>query len=894
MATEMRFPVEIDDGDAIKRLNNLQKEIRNLKAQAKKANDSVSRIKEKSEKADADVAKQKADIQKTEAQREPIVEQLKNAKDEAIQAYNRVEELKDALAESKERMSNTLGASDPRYSNELEIQKQIQAELAKQEKVMQAKEREAQRLEAADQRLVGKLEAQTEKLKETEDKAKGLKDELADAEKTAADFQNQIEEAEADAEKLKEEITALSRVKAFKGKVSSTFGKITSGIKSLFSKGKGIGDAAKQAGSGFGSSLKKVLAFGFGIRTLFALFNRLRSYISDAVQEFAKSDTETQGTIDALKSSLTGLKASWGAAFAPILNAVAPILQRLIAMLNTAAQAVAQFMAVLTGRGSFKKAVDSTGQLSDNLGGAAGNAKEAKKQLMGIDTLTVAQDTDSGGGGGGGSSATAFEDTAVDAESLLAKIAAAIKAGEWSQAATLLTDKLNEMVASVDWAGIGSQLGGYLDGALMFLAAALTTFDWMGLAGGLATLLGNVISSVDWGNLGTLFASKFRILLFALVGFLQNFDWGAAAAGISQFAIGFIGSISDAIQQVDWSTFGQSLWNGLVLAVSSIDWVGLSGVIGEALGAVIRGTIDLVSGFFDDAVQAVVEWWNENAIQDGEFVIKGLLQGIGNAIKNIGLWLWNNIIKPIIDGFKDGFGIHSPSTVMAEIGGNIIAGLKQGVINKINTVIQAFGQLKQKITDKLKSLVDTAKNINWADIGTNIVNGIIDGLNRAWQWLTGAIQQMCSNLLQSAKNILGIHSPSKVFREQIGENIGAGIEEGLDDSEAGLGSRVKAISQSMIDAVDNTPVSIGAKLANVALPPMPAVAMGGVVPPNAFSSGYGYGISPELESKLDALLERLTSRGNEQIKPSDVYLDKRKVGEIMYTYTEERNRGRGK
>ena len=75
---------------------------------------------------------------------------------------------------------------------------------------------------------------------------------------------------------------------------------------------------------------------------------------------------------------------------------------------------------------------------------------------------------------------------------------------------------------------------------------------------------------------------------------------------------------------------------------------------------------------------------------------------------------------------------------------------------------------------------------------------------------------------------------------------------------------------------------------------MPAVAMGGVVPPNAFSSGYGYGISPELESKLDALLDRLTARGNEKIKPSDVYLDKRKVGEIMYTYTEERNRGRGK
>lgn len=184
----------------------------------------------------------------------------------------------------------------------------------------------------------------------------------------------------------------------------------------------------------FKKGLKSALLFGVGLRTVTALVSKMRQYVTQAVSEFAKSDKETQGNINALKSSLTGLKASWGAAFAPVLNAVAPILQRLIAMLNSAAQAVAQFMAVLTGRGSFKKAVASTGQLSDNLGGAAGNAKEAKKQLMGIDTLTVAQDTDSGGGGGGGSGATAFEETAVDAESLPAKIAAAIKAGEWSKA----------------------------------------------------------------------------------------------------------------------------------------------------------------------------------------------------------------------------------------------------------------------------------------------------------------------------------------------------------------------------------------------------------------------------------------------------------------------------
>lgn len=778
-----------------------------------------------------------------------LAPQLDEAKRKAEDTAASIEELKNKLAASE---AKTSGRGKVRASDFVE-QENIRKQLADQEAI--------------------------------------LKEQTA----TVSELQSQYDEA---ARSIDVNTAALQRLQKRQGlaSVAAAGSKLFGGIGAVAGRAKdAIAAKSSQMKDGFSDMFKKglksALLFGVGLRTVTALVSKMRQYVTQAVSEFAKSDTETQGNINALKSSLTGLKASWGAAFAPVLNAVAPILQRLIAMLNSATQAVAQFMAVLTGRGSFKKAVDSTGQLSDNLGGAAGNAKEAKKQLMGIDTLTIAQDTDSGGGGGGGSGATAFEDTAVDAESLPAKIAAAIKAGEWAQAASLLTGKLNEMIASVDWAGIGSQLGGYLDGALTFLAVALTTFDWMGLAGGIATFLSNVISSVDWRNLGILFTAKFRIILHSVVGFIQNFDWGAAMAALSQFAVGLLNGLTDAIRSIDWLSLGQTIWNATVDIIQNIDWAGIVSSIVEVFGAACAGLGLLLWGVISSAWQEVVNWWNENAMQDGEFVFLGLLKGLGNGIKNIGIWLWNNIIKPFIDGFKDGFGIHSPSTVMAEIGGNIMAGLKQGVINKINNVIQAFGQLKQRITDKLKSLVDTARNINWADIGTNIVNGIIDGLNRAWQWLAGAVQQMCSNLLQSAKNILGIHSPSKVFREQIGENIGAGIEEGLDDSAGGLTAQMQSISSGLIAEVDRW--NLGNRLAGLQFR-MPAVAMGGVVPPNAFSGSGGYGISPELESKIDDLLARLTKGGQPIEIHTTVELDRRKVGESVYSYTEERNRGRGK
>lgn len=122
MATELRFPVEIDDSQAAKELDKL-----------------VNKM-----------AKLKENIAKNESARAPIVEQLKEAQDAAVEAYNRVEELKAALAESEAKTSITGNADPGTYIAEIQRQTQIKAELAEQEKIMQAKEKEAQKLEAQD------------------------------------------------------------------------------------------------------------------------------------------------------------------------------------------------------------------------------------------------------------------------------------------------------------------------------------------------------------------------------------------------------------------------------------------------------------------------------------------------------------------------------------------------------------------------------------------------------------------------------------------------------------------------------------------------------------------------------------------------------------------------
>ena len=72
--------------------------------------------------------------------------------------------------------------------------------------------------------------------------------------------------------------------------------------------------------------------------------------------------------------------------------------------------------------------------------------------------------------------------------------------------------------------------------------------------------------------------------------------------------------------------------------------------------------------------------------------------------------------------------------------------------------------------------------MNWLDVGWNIIKGIASGVaNAAWSLLQAAADAV-GNALNWVKGLLGIHSPSRVFRDQVGEMIGLGMAEGIDES----------------------------------------------------------------------------------------------------------------
>lgn len=746
MATELRFPVEIDAGQASKELDKLQRDMDRLKK----------------------------NMESGEAKRAPIVEQLKQAQDEAVQAYNEVEKLKASLAESEAKTAITANADPQTWIEETQRQAEIKAQLSEQEKILAAKEKAAQRLEAQDAEIVDKLKQQTAELEEQKKRAGELTQTITDASKGA-----DIKAAMAGAEQS-----------------------IKSGIKNL-------------------------LKYGIGIRSLFVLFRRLKQYTIEAVKAYAENDPETKKSINELKASLQGLKASWGAAFAPILTAVIPVLQTLIGWITKAVEAIAAFFAALSGKSTFKRAITNTGKLSDNLSSGAGAAKEMKKQLMGIDTLTIAQDSSSGGGGGGGSgSGLEYEDVQIS--------------DKLKNNLELIKDIVIAIGAGIAGWGLGkvlSNLGLIKGGFKQLLGIAML------VSGAIVAIKGGIDAwknGVDWQNLIEMIGGV------ALAAGGAALAFGAIGAAIT-LLIGGIGMLVIGIRE--WIETGElSHETGLLIAAGLL-------AIGVAISLLTGSWIPILIAAILAIALTIYNYWGE---------ISG--------------WFKEHVAEPLK---------------------KTIADVKEWFGDKIDAIREKFDALKTKAADAKESVVEKFESLK--DKLHTIIENIKSFFHFDWQLPQLKLPHL-EVQWQAAGDLGKFFGISAIPHLYVNWYAKGGIVDGATLIGAG-----EAGKEAIVPLERNTQwvTMVANELADIMFDRMtdkfaglnmrmPAVAMGGVVPPNAFSSGYGYGISPELESKLDALLERLTGSREPINIHTTVELDRRKVGDAVYTYTEERNRGRGK
>lgn len=523
---------------------------------------------------------------------------------------------------------------------------------------------------------------------------------------------------------------------------------------------------AKKTHSTFSSGIGTLLRYGLGVRSLFALMNKLRSALVDGYKNLARYSSRTNAAISSLMSALTRLKNSFAAAFDPILRAAAPALVTLINLISNAVSKIGMLTAALTGAKTYTKATTIQEDYAKSLDKTSQSAKKAKAALASFDELNILDDnsSDSTKDDGSVDPSKMFEQVPIDSAVLdfADKLKKAFKEADWKGLGELLGSKINELVDSVDWSGWGTKIGKGMNAAIQTLYYTVDTVDWVNIGKHLAEAVNGIINEVDWGIFGRLLAKKFTVALDVAGGFLKELDWTAVLQAFTSGFSGFYNELQEWLESKDWHRIGEiitaklsdALRNGnvegavksffdafteainsladlmdgidfyqvakdlvemLIRAVSGVSWDELTEALGRLIGESVDAVIQILAGSLAD----VGNYFKEKTQEAGGNAVAGFFLGIKDAIFGVGAWIVDNIFKPFWDGICAAFEIHSPSKKMAEIGGYIIAGLLDGI---------------KDLPSKLKANLDDAldKVVSWGgDLKSKVKDAAADAVSKA-------------------------------------------------------------------------------------------------------------------------------------------------------------------
>ena len=195
---------------------------------------------------------------------------------------------------------------------------------------------------------------------------------------------------------------------------------------------------------------------------------------------------------------------------------------------------------------------------------------------------------------------------------------------------------------------------------------------------------------------------------------------------------------------------------------------------------------DSTSTFFSNMWEKIQEFLDKPAYYIG-WAIGSVVDAIRTFFTETIPGAWNNFTTWLSDSFDK--LVESVKTFFTETIPNAWSGLTEkvgslleNVKNKISTFFSVtipakWEEFKGKMITKIQSIKDWFSNLpsTLKTIGTNIVNGLWNGIRTAWTTLTSSVGNLFSNLVKGIKDRLGIKSPSRLFRDEIGKQLAAGL-----------------------------------------------------------------------------------------------------------------------
>ena len=376
---------------------------------------------------------------------------------------------------------------------------------------------------------------------------------------------------------------------------------------------------------------------------------------------------------------------------------------------------------------------------------------------------------------------------------------------------------------------------------------------WSAISGGITSAWTSITSFLSgvWNGISTTATTIFNgirdfiVNVFTVIGALIVAPLQAIQNGINTvfgWMLSFITQQMNSTNTV-WST----VWTAIYNVVSTI-----FGLISSCISTVVnairtvivvflsflkgdwQGAWDAIKSFFTTTWDGIVAFLTP--------IINGIKTTIGNvlnAIQSVWASIWNAISGVVSTIWNAISGVVSTciqnvrntiSTVLNAISGvwtsvwnrvssflgNIWHGITSAVSNGIQSVSNTVGRIKSTVLGAVSGAG------RWLyDTGRQVIQGLINGIGGAFKWVKDTIGNLGKNLIGWAKGVLGIHSPSRIFRDEVGKWIPAGMAQGIDkasglvaDSIDGLTDMVPTVSLKTDASRLETPLAYSAVVGN--------------------------------------------------------------------------------
>lgn len=432
-----------------------------------------------------------------------------------------------------------------------------------------------------------------------------------------------------------------------------------------------------------------------------------------------------------------------------------------------------------------------------------------------------------------------------------------LESKDWHEIGEIITAKLSDALRNGNVEGAVKSFFDAFTSAINSLTDLMDGIDFYQVAKDLVEMLIRVVSGVDWAGLtealarliGESIDAVIQILAGSLVDVGNYFKEKTQEAGGDAVA-GFFLGIKDAIVGIAtwiYDNIFKPFWDGICAAFEihspSRKMMEIGGYLIDGL---INGLKDLPSKLkakLDDALDKVVSWGSnlkskvKDAASDAVSKAVDEFKGLASKLKlklDAAIDKVKDFAKDLVSRMKSGAAdaVSDAVSQLAGLAGKVkdkldnavakakefatsfVSKLKTGASDAVSGAVAQLASMPQKAGEKLNGVISRVGSFastlktDFTNAGKNALAGIISGIAAKMEEVKTAIGNVGVALITTFKNLLGIHSPSRVFAEQ-GGFIAAGLIVGMEGATADVKRAAAELAGAAVQAAEDEIEDVG-------------------------------------------------------------------------------------